>query len=117
MASSRLTVRHHDPDFVDGVHSALDSLRTLAPNWDGYGAPAIDTAVIDAAKSFVAKLPEDLVCSTPRRAHVQRDTPTGMARWAEVIGARIRVAIFDPLPPVASRARNRRGRQLPGDER
>jgi len=66
MASPRLTVRDHEPNFVDGVQSALDSLRTLAPNWDGYGARAIDTAVIDAAKSFIANLPENLVC----RPHV-----------------------------------------------
>jgi len=62
MASPRLSVRHHDPNFVEGVQSALDSLRTLAPNWDGYGAPAIDSAVIEAAKSLIAKLPENLVC-------------------------------------------------------
>jgi len=61
VASPRLTVRHHDPNFVNGVQTALDSLRTLAPNGDGYGAPAIDFAVIEAAKSFVAKLPENLL--------------------------------------------------------
>jgi len=61
VAAPRLTIRHHDPDFVDGVQSALDSLRALAQNWDGYGAPAIDPAVIEAAKSFIAKLPENLV--------------------------------------------------------
>jgi hypothetical protein len=61
VSSPRLTIRHHDPDFVDEVHTALDSLGTLAPNWDGYGAPAIDPAVIEAAKSFITKLPEDLV--------------------------------------------------------
>jgi hypothetical protein len=60
VSSSRLTVGHHDPNRVDRVQSALDSLRTLAPNWDGYGAPAIDPAVIEAAKSFFAKLPENL---------------------------------------------------------
>ena len=61
MASPRLAISHHDPNFVDGVQSALDSLRTLAPNWDGYGAPVIDPAVIEAAKSFIARLPVDLV--------------------------------------------------------
>ncbi len=61
MASPRLTVRDHEPNFVDGVQAALDSLRTLVPNWDGYGASAIDPAVIDAAKSLIAKLPADLV--------------------------------------------------------
>jgi hypothetical protein len=61
MASPRLTVREHDPNFVENVQSALESLRALAPNWDGYGAPTIDPAVIDAAKTFIAKLPENLV--------------------------------------------------------
>ena len=39
----------------------LDSLGALAPNWDGYGAPVIDPAVIEAARSFIARLPEGLV--------------------------------------------------------
>ena len=61
MATPRLTVRHVEPNVVESVQSALDSLRTLAPNWDGYGAPTIDSEVIDAAKAFVAKLPASLV--------------------------------------------------------
>jgi hypothetical protein len=61
MASPRLSVRNHEPNFVESVQSALDSLRALAPNWDGYGAPMIDPVVIDAAKAFVAGLPENLV--------------------------------------------------------
>ncbi len=66
MASSRLTIPHHDPGVIGDVQSAaLDALRMLAPNWDGYGAPAIDAAVIDAAKSFISRLPESLV-SRPR---------------------------------------------------
>ena len=40
MASPRLTIPHHEPNFVEDVHSALDSLRALAPNWDGYGSPS-----------------------------------------------------------------------------
>lgn len=55
---------HHvevwDPGFVDGVQAAIESLRTLAPDWDGYGAPVIDPAVIEAAKTFIAQLPEKL---------------------------------------------------------
>ena len=61
MASPRLTIPHPEPGVVDDVQTALDSLRTLAPNWDGYGAPVIDPAVIEAAKSFIARLPESLV--------------------------------------------------------
>ncbi len=60
MASPRLTIPLRDASFVDDVQSALDSLRTLTPNWDGYGAPVIDCAVIEAAKSFIARLPEIL---------------------------------------------------------
>jgi hypothetical protein len=55
---------HHvevwDPGFVDGVQAAIESLRALAPDWDGYGAPVIDPAVIEAAKTFIAQLPEKL---------------------------------------------------------
>jgi hypothetical protein len=42
MATPRLAARRLDPNFVAEVQSALDSLRALDPNWDGYGAPAID---------------------------------------------------------------------------
>lgn len=49
-----------DPDFVDGVRAEIETLRSLAPDWDGYGAPVIDPAVIDAAKAFIAQLPEGI---------------------------------------------------------
>jgi hypothetical protein len=65
MASRRMATPRHEPGFVEEAQSALDSLRVLAPNWDGYGAPVIDPAVIEAAKSFIARLPESLV-SGPR---------------------------------------------------
>src|SRR5947208_542134 len=55
---------HHvevwDPGFVDGVQAAVESLRTLAADWDGYGAPCIDTRFIDAAKRFISSLPANL---------------------------------------------------------
>ena len=54
---------HHvevwDPGFVDGVQAAIESLRTLTPDWDGYGAPVIDPRFIDAAKCFIASLPDN----------------------------------------------------------
>jgi hypothetical protein len=62
MASPRLAIPQHDPNFVDDVQFAIDSLRALAPNWDGYGAPVIDPPVIEAARTFIARLPEGLVC-------------------------------------------------------
>ena len=60
MASPRLIVGHRDPGFVVDVQAAIESLRALAPNWDSYGAPAIDPDVIEAAKAFIAKLPENV---------------------------------------------------------
>jgi hypothetical protein len=59
VASPGLIVGHRDPGFVGDVQAAIESLRALAPNWDGYSAPAIDPDVIEAAKAFVAKLPEN----------------------------------------------------------
>jgi hypothetical protein len=38
----------------------LDALSSLAPNWDGYGAPVIDPKIIQAAKQFIATLPDNL---------------------------------------------------------
>jgi hypothetical protein len=76
----RLTVRQHDPDFVQAVQSSLDSTRALAPNWDGYGAPVIEPAVIDAAKSFIAKLPENFA---PRPQVVPMSNGTLQLEWHE----------------------------------
>lgn len=42
------------------VIAALERLRMLAPNWDGYGASAIDGAIIDAAQAWVKRLPMEL---------------------------------------------------------
>ncbi len=78
MASPRLAVSIHDSDFVEEVQSALDSLRALAPNWDGYGAPPIDPAVIDAAKTFVANLPDK---QSPRPRVVPMSNGTLQLEW------------------------------------
>jgi hypothetical protein len=48
--------RHLDDD----IEVDLRALGELAPNWDGYGAPAIDPAAIAAVRSFVARLPRGL---------------------------------------------------------
>jgi hypothetical protein len=48
------------PHLVDDLEADLRSLGKLSPNWDGYGAPAIAPAVIAAARSFLARLPEGL---------------------------------------------------------
>jgi hypothetical protein len=52
-----LAVEHDGPDFASRVRADIRSLGELAPNWDGYGAPAIDPAVIEAAEAFIARLP------------------------------------------------------------
>jgi hypothetical protein len=53
-------VGQYDPESIPSVQAEIESLRTLAPNWDGYGALPIDAAVIDAAKTFIGNLPDDL---------------------------------------------------------
>jgi hypothetical protein len=45
---------------VHDVEADLHSLGELSPDWDGYGAPAVDPAVIAAVRSFVAQFPQGL---------------------------------------------------------
>ena len=75
-----LKVGHYDPEFIDRVHADLEALRHLRPNWDGYGAPIVDPQVIDAAKRFIERLPENLAY----RPHVV-PTSTGSLQleWQE----------------------------------
>jgi hypothetical protein len=51
---------HYDPAFTNAVESELDRLSNLAKNWDGYGAPRLDSGIIEAARGFVRALPENL---------------------------------------------------------
>lgn len=44
--------------------NALDQLKCLGPNWNGYNATPIDRQVIDAAKRFIGLIPSDIV-TTP----------------------------------------------------
>jgi predicted DNA-binding antitoxin AbrB/MazE fold protein len=39
------------------VDADLDRLASLAPDWDGYGAPPIDLAILDAARRFISRVP------------------------------------------------------------
>jgi hypothetical protein len=55
-----LVAGRSDPDFVQAVREDIEGLRRLEVNWDGYGAPVIDPAVMSAAKSFIASLPDNL---------------------------------------------------------
>jgi hypothetical protein len=41
--------------------SSLERLRTLAPNWSGYGASPINRDVIQLAKEFIWGLPNDII--------------------------------------------------------
>ena len=99
MGSPRLTIPHHDPNFVDDVQSALDSLRTLAPSWDGYGAPVIDPFVIEAARSFIARLPAGLV-SRPRV--VPMSTGTLQLEWHDGPNAASAIPLAGSVPLCSS---------------
>jgi hypothetical protein len=46
--------------WADDIQADIRALGELGPNWDGYGAPAIDPAVIGSAAAFVGKLPANL---------------------------------------------------------
>lgn len=39
------------------VETDLDRLAALGANWDGYGAPALDRGVLDAARRFISRIP------------------------------------------------------------
>jgi hypothetical protein len=65
-SESWLSAGHQDSDFIARVQADIDALSRLETNWDGYGAPRMDPKVIEAAKQFVIRLPDDLV----RRPHV-----------------------------------------------
>jgi hypothetical protein len=58
--ANSLAVEQGAPAWAGDVQADIRSLGNLAPNWDGYGAPAIDPAVIASSSSFVAKLPGNL---------------------------------------------------------
>ena len=50
------------PSFAQATCSTLEGLASLRPNWDGYGAPVIRKDIIEAARTFVQALPENLAC-------------------------------------------------------
>jgi hypothetical protein len=66
MALKSLTVGQDTSGWTAQAQADIRSLGQLAPKWDGYGAPAIDPAVIEAAAAFVARLPGDLAVRQPR---------------------------------------------------
>lgn len=61
-AEVRLTISAAKADLVSAaeieraVGARLDQLAALEPNWDGYGAPALNRGIIAAARQFVGRL-------------------------------------------------------------
>jgi len=51
---------YYVPDFESRVNEELDRLGSLPPNWDCEGAPRLDPAIIEAAREFISRLPEDI---------------------------------------------------------
>ncbi len=51
-----VTQQIYDPGFKSAVTSQIQGLRGLAPGWDGYSAPRIDEAIVDAALKLVQEL-------------------------------------------------------------
>lgn len=51
-------VLHFDEGFKAFCYQKIDKLASLQPDWDGGGAPRIDPQIIQAARRFIAELPE-----------------------------------------------------------
>jgi hypothetical protein len=47
-------------DFVSLINDELDRLAALPRNWDREGASRIDPAIIQAARTFIGRLPENI---------------------------------------------------------
>jgi predicted DNA-binding antitoxin AbrB/MazE fold protein len=45
------------PSVESTVDADLDRLASLAPDWDGYGAPPLDRAILEAARRFISQVP------------------------------------------------------------
>ena len=43
-------------DVQRAIFAEIDRLAALEPDWDGYGAPALDRDILDAAQRFAASL-------------------------------------------------------------
>jgi hypothetical protein len=51
---------YYAPEFEAVVHRELDRLAALEPNWDAEGAPPINPQIIQAARDFISRLPENI---------------------------------------------------------
>lgn len=72
-------VAWYDTEFRPALHRHLNELAILGPNWDGYGAPSIDPAILAAAHGFVNGLPEKL----PRPTIVPMSSGNLQLEWRE----------------------------------
>jgi hypothetical protein len=66
VASNSLTLGQGTIAWAVDALGDVRAIGDLAPNWDGYGAPAIDPAVIEAAVAFISRLPGHLAIRQPR---------------------------------------------------
>lgn len=55
---------HYSPKFKDKIRRELDRIASLPENWDGEGAKPVDPAIVEAAWSFIERLPAH-IASTP----------------------------------------------------
>lgn len=46
------------------LYAELQRLAALKPNWDGYGSPALDSGILEAARRFVSRV-ADRIATTP----------------------------------------------------
>ncbi len=51
----------HSPNHRIAVWENVEKLRGYAANWDGYGAPPFTNEMLEAVKTFLTHLPEDLL--------------------------------------------------------
>ena len=50
----------NDEEFRGSIEQKLDRLASFPANWDREGAPRIDSAIIRAARDFIARLPHNV---------------------------------------------------------
>ena len=58
---------YYDLGFEDYIDKELDRLGRLEADWDGYGAPPIDPAIIASARKWVRELPDQVTTSPDAR--------------------------------------------------
>ncbi|HVA47034.1 MAG TPA: antitoxin family protein [Pirellulales bacterium] len=54
-------VGRRQPEVERSLDAEIERLAALKPNWDGYGGPAINDDILDAARRFAARLAAHIV--------------------------------------------------------